>query len=1189
MLMIMLSTMIFIGLKHTSPNLKNSLQKRVNDHNMHNVKVLTYSGLRKKDKDILRNDKDIENIEYYFNKVLPIENNQDKIALYSRTDRIDTFKIVMGHMPRNEKEIVLDSILLRDDFHPEKRYKLGDTIKLINEKSQLEDDKEILKNTEFKVVGFVESISHLLNNRNSSEGLQNYSFFGVTTKDAFNIEYEDYAVMTLNSLKAFDPLSKEYKKAEKDRVEAIKIRFENRSKELEDEMKSSANEDISDGEKEIKDAKQKLVDAKNDLIKAKSDLNDAKIKLDDGWKEYEDSKKDTNKKLDDAQKEIDDGFEKLKKAKEDIKQAQYRYEEGLYGYEKEISSAQKELDANKAKLDAAKKDLDANKAALDAKQKELEGQKAGLISQKADLESKETELKNTISELETNKAALEAGLNEAKQGQAALEAQIAALNITDETTDPLLLQTYQALMAKLEEVKATITTLEGNLKAVNDGLTQSKEGLSQVQAGIEQIDQGLPKIEAGLGEIKKGSEALTEGYSTYEDSLKKYEAGLAEFNKEKAAGKKELDAAKAKIDSGNKEVAENENKLLEAQRTLDKNKITAYDKLQDARKELEDATKKYQDGLAEYHDGLKEYEENEAKADKEIKDAEKDIADAKEKVADIEIPLYQISGRYNDRVYALYMNQADGLEVLALLFTGMFYLVAILVTLTTLLRMVETDRVQIGTLKALGYYNSSILKKYMFYGLSSAFIGSVAGLPLGFFIFVKPILNAYLTETNVKQLTEIFRWPLGLAIVAVSLLLIAVTTMIAVKSELNENAASLMRPKPPKKAKKTIFERIPILWKNLSFLQKVALRNVVRHKSRIMMTILGIAGSFALITLGFGIKYSVGDVASKQFEDIYRFDLQVYYDDKMDDFDELNDLLKANNKERLDLISGQMDFMNTEGYREKLEVNAFDEKSRLSDFINLKERDGEKNLSLNGKDVVITEKLALVLDKKVGDEITVLDDKNISHTLKITGITEQYMSHKIYMTKDHFKEVFDKDAVDDQVLLKADQDQIKTIKDKSGDLESALAVVTSADMRESLANLSESLNIIVLIIVAISAMLTFIVLYNLTNINISERVRELSTIKVLGFRPREVLSYVFKENIFLLIAGFAFGILLGNLLHHTIIFNLSPQDILFDPYLKPISYLFSALIVVFFTLVVMFVTGKHIEKIDMVEALKAVD
>lgn len=562
----------------------------------------------------------------------------------------------------------------------------------------------------------------------------------------------------------------------------------------------------------------------------------------------------------------------------------------------------------------------------------------------------------------------------------------------------------------------------------------------------------------------------------------------------------------------------------------------------------------------------------------------------------LELPKVYVTDRTINPGYAEYKDNADRLSAIATAFPVFFFLIAALVSLTTMTRMVEEQRLQIGTLKALGYGSMDIMTKFLVYGTLASLAASIAGLAIGFTLFPGIIYNAYSQLYNLPGVIKSFYPAYAIISIIVALVCTAMTAMIASRVELRSNASVLMRPKAPKSGQRIMLERFSFLWKRLSFVQKVTARNLFRYKQRMFMTVIGVAGCTALILTGFGLKDSIGSIADRQFGGIMKYSALVALHDNATAEDKASyaELIKQESA-----VTGTLDVLQeamtarAKGVNDQ-EVRIFvpADADKLAPFVTLKDRTSDEPRVLTDDGAIITEKLAKLYDLVPGDSLTVLDSNNEEFQVKVSAVTENYVLHYVYMTPAYYTEVFGDDPLYNTQLLNYSA-QDKQWEDNFGEKLTAngqVALVSfSSGVGEAFDGTMKSMDVVIVVLIVSAAALAFVVLYNLTNINVSERVRELSTIKVLGFYDKEVTMYIYRENILLTLLGIIFGGALGILLHGFVLSTAELDATMFAPLIKWQSYLYAALLTVLFSGIVMAFMHLKLKRIHMIEALKSVE
>ncbi|MEK5234824.1 ABC transporter permease [Paenibacillus sp. FSL L8-0470] len=573
-----------------------------------------------------------------------------------------------------------------------------------------------------------------------------------------------------------------------------------------------------------------------------------------------------------------------------------------------------------------------------------------------------------------------------------------------------------------------------------------------------------------------------------------------------------------------------------------------------------------------------------------------EVAAAKQQLAELELPKIYVTDRNVSPGYTEYKDNADRLSAIASVFPVFFFLIAALVSLTTMTRMVEEHRLQIGTLKALGYGNRDIMAKFMVYGTLASLAASVVGLAVGFTLLPTIIYNAYSSLYNLPDIVKSFYPSYSILSVIVALICTTLTAWIASRVELRSNASVLMRPKAPKSGQRIILERISFVWKRLNFVQKVTARNLFRYKQRMFMTVFGVAGCTALILTGFGLKDSIGSIAGEQFGTIMKYDALVALH---------NDVPAGSRDAYEQLITGESAITGTLNVAQETmtarasgvndqDVNLFIPAAvdSLSEYVELRDRISGEGRKLTDEGAIVSEKLAKLYGLEPGGKLTVVDNKNETFKIQVAGITENYVMHYVYMTPAYYSSVFGKEPVFNTELLNygvQDAAWEDGLSEKLTASERVAAVSFSSSVGSAFDDTMKSMDVVTLVLIVSAAALAFVVLYNLTNINVSERIRELSTIKVLGFYDKEVTLYIYRENILLSVLGIAAGSGLGILLHSFVLRTAELDATMFAPVIKWPSYVYAALLTLLFSGIVMVFMHIKLKRIHMIEALKSVE
>lgn len=640
-------------------------------------------------------------------------------------------------------------------------------------------------------------------------------------------------------------------------------------------------------------------------------------------------------------------------------------------------------------------------------------------------------------------------------------------------------------------------------------------------------------------------------------------------------------------------VADAEAELANAKQTLAEEKADAKQTLADAKKELTDAEAELADAHAELADGWAKYNDSYAEFEEKIAEAEQEIADAETDIANIEKPETYVLNRDTNIGYACFQNDSSIVEGLANVFPVFFFLVAALVCMTTMNRMVEEQRTQIGVLKALGYGEAAIMGKYLFYSGSAALAGCIAGYFLGIHLFPFVIWTAYGMMYQMGSIVYIFDGGTALLCLACALLCSMGTTWISCRHELKEAAADLMRPKAPRAGKRVFLEWLPFIWKRLKFLHKVSVRNIVRYKRRFFMMVIGISGCTALLVTGFGIRDSVVDIADQQFQEIQTYQFGITLKNGIKDANdpsltEFTEILDTYGGSFLPVLETTMDLQTPENLK-SIHLIIVENPAQIGEYIDLHTPDKTAISYPKAGEAVICEKLAKRYRIQIGDTIHLFEENGKEVQAVVSGICENYIYNYIYLNAETYQTAlgtFLYKNVYANITKDADIHAIGAAIMKANNI---TAVSINADMLVRFSSMMSSMNYIVFVVIACAAALAFIVLYNLNNINITERIREIATIKVLGFYRNETAAYVFRENTALTAIGCAVGLLLGKLLHIYVMHKVDIDLMSFDVHVKAVSYLLSILLTFAFTWIVNRIMTGKLENINMAESLKSVD
>ena len=1041
----------------------------------------------------------------------------------------------------------------------------------------------------------------------------------------------------------------------KKQLEDAKTELTDGKNQLED-----AKAQLADGKSQLESARSQLSSSKSQLDTARSQLDDgwsqvnaAKAQLADGQAQLDSAQKQVTSglaELEENQKTLDENKAKLADGKAQIEAG----EQQLEAAKQTLTTKQSELDQSKAEIIAGQQQIESTRTQLNAQKQQITDGLSQVSAGEAQLqdgisalESAKAQLTELQSQLEIVRASYNAALENPDASQEEIDilaAQVSAL----EEQEAAVSQQIQASEAQIEsqrqQLAATRSELESGLAAVEDGLSQLSQKESELNAGREQITAGQAEIDAGWiqiqeqentlaaskAEIEAGEQELEKGQKQLKAAKKKLNKAQKEIDSNAetlAAGQAELDANVAKLNdseaqyasgleqynSGARQIAENEAKLTSGEQEIAENEAKLADgekeiadnekKLADGEKEITDNEKKLQDaakdlkkGEKDLADGKKEYEDAQKDAEDEIAENQQKLDDAKKELEDLEKPEWMVTDREDLPEYTDYGDNADRLRNIGQVFPVIFFLVAALISLTTMTRMVEEQRTQIGTLKALGYKKSAIAAKYICYAFFATLLGSVLGMLIGEKIIPYIIITAYgIMYHNVANTISIDYQP-GFALIAsaASVVCTVGATLFASGKELQETPASLMRPPAPKEGKRVLLERLTFIWKHLSFSWKSTIRNLFRYKKRLIMTVFGIAGSMGLMLVGFGIQDSISDIAAIQYRELQHYDGMVIEDSDAteEEHAELFEYMKENeqiahcNRVQMTKISAPKGSSN-------ISIYLFVPES-LSEFakdVTLKNRITGETYELTDEGAAISEKTASLLGLKVGDMIP-LKKGDKEYKVRVAVITENYMSHYLYMTPRVYEQTFGEKPEYENIVFTMQEDCKDDLEMAGSRIlanPGALSISYTSSLASQVDRMLSTLDAVILVLIVSAGMLAFVVLYNLNNINITERQRELATLKVLGFYDGEVSQYVLRENVILTVLGIMFGAVFGILIHRYVITTVEVDAVMFGRNIKLLSFLYSGILTSIFSIVVNGVMHFKLKTIDMVESLKSVE
>lgn len=1186
MILVALSVAFLSGLKATAPDMKRTGDDYLDSLHLADIQVLSTLGLTDDDITSLRAQDKVEDAEgeYVIDAFASSDSLDAVVKVLSLTGRgINEVLLRDGRMPERADECVVEENMLSL-----MSISIGDTITL----TPGDDLSDALAQDTYTVVGTVRSPVYLAVERGTSTlGSGTVKAYLYLPREAFTLDYYTAAYVRVSGAAEMTAFYDDYD----DYIDAVIDELEPfgdaRAQLRHDDLVDEATEKLDDAQKELDDAK---AEADEKLGDARKELADARRKLDDGWKDYYDGQqelKDARAELDDAKIELDDGemqylngMEEYEDALDEYEKGRAEYEDGLAQYEdgvKELESGEKELAVGRRQLESGERQLE--------------------------------ELAKTVTD-----ALAAAGSPYGGAPEKLLEDLGRGDSAAIAATDGALNNMRAQITGGIAKAQSKIDEMQDQLVTVNTAIDQlsqippeymtpeQKQMLAEAQAAKPQLEAGIATAQATKAELEENlsqlnsisASSLAASKRELDDGWDEYYAGEAELDagrKELRDAKMELDDAKAQLDDAPAQLADAKKELSDARKKLDDGWKDYYDgeaQYADGVKELSDAYTELTDGERDYRKGLREYADGKAEADEKIADAQEKITDARRKVADIDSCEWYIFSRSYNPGYTGFGQDADRMANLASVLPIIFFLVAALVCLTTMTRMVEEQRVQIGALKALGYSRLAISWKYIGYGLLPSLVGGVLGLVIGYILFPKMIFTAYQIMYQMPDIELHAYTDISLFSVLAAVACTTVATLWACLATLRETPASLMRPRTPKAGKRVFLEYIKPLWRRMSFIHKVTARNLFRYQKRFWMTVIGIGGCTALIIAGFGMRSSLLFTMSRQYDELFHYSAQVTLADNAlpEERAAVEDFLEHDSRvvNYIPCAASSATVVtpsySTTAY---VEVMASDEIGKVVDLFDYKSGDP---ITMGDEGVYIDQKLSELLKVSVGD--TFFLDGDVRGDVTVAGIYEHYTGHFIYMTPGYYENALHADGEPNAYLLNFtsdDTDTCNAIFEKLLDMSGVATTSRMRDTQDTYMHSMERVDFVVVIIILAAAALAMVVLFNLSNINITERQRELATIKLLGFYDGEVSAYVYRENIVLTVFGILLGCFMGHWLHIYLVRSTEIDLMMFGRQTAPSAYVYAAILTMLFSVLVNVLAHFKMKKIDMVESLKSAE
>lgn len=1192
------------GLNATPVDMKESMEAYMDDANFYDIRIVSTLGLTDDDVSALAAIDGVKDVQPAYNADLLVQTGDDTVVARAHSlpittgkeetekstsslstdgntatnaqDTINKLFLVDGHMPEKSGECVVEAGA--NDMAS--AYPIGSKLVISPENEDL-DSK--LSTTEYEVVGIVHSANYFSFEREPASvgnGRVNLLMYLLPEDYAFTAYTEIY--LTVDGALAANSLGDDYDPlvdTVKNKIEAIQeLRCQTRYDEIYDEAQQKIDDAWDSYHEAKEEADQKLSDAKAELTDGEKELADGQTEYEQGEADYADALS----QIAENEQKLADGEIQLGDARRKLLEADAR-----------ISNNETLLEQNEAKLNAAKTELDKGQAQYD------NGMNA-YQSGKKQLDDGQVQLDAAKKQLDTAKESYQSGLAGCAQGMTSL-----LPSMTADGLDGFLAflsdkgygapQTTAAFLQDMAEYGVSLPTVSTNsIEAayLEQGISQLLPAISQLYSARESITAGQSTYDANAAKLEENKKLLADSKEELSKARQKLQKGQKQYEdgkKQLENGKKQLSSAKAMLAGSWATLSGKQTELTDGLSQIS----DAKSSLEDARSRLDDAKATIAENAQKLADGKISYEDAKKEAAEKLADARQEIEDGQADLDTLEMPKWYIWGRDKNISYSSFTANIDKLNAITTVFPIFFFLVAALVVSTTMTRMVEEERLQIGTMKALGYSAKTIMQKYILYALAASVSGTLVGLAVGFKAFPSIIWSAYEMMYYMPAIATPWRLSQALFSGGTLTVLSLLVTALTCRSSLSETPAALMLPRAPKAGKRILLERITPLWRHFPFSWKVTCRNLFRYKKRFWMTVIGVAGCTSLLIAGFGISDSLNAIITKQYEDIFHYDLMtvVTEEDALTQ-GAVQEYLFDNPSVFSDSLAVSIQSTRQEIKNGEADVYLMIPKdlSSFGSFVDLHERVSRKATPLQEDGIIITEKLAKTLGIQAGDSITLQNEDEEKASFTVTGVCEHYVSNYVYMSAATYEAGFQKAPVYNAAISKMPDDS-QTVRDQVSavllDNDHVASLTFTADNVKQVLNMLNSIDAVVVLIIVCAAGLAFVVLYNLSNINVAERVKEIATIKVLGFYDREVDSYVNRESYALTGIGIFFGIFGGIALHKFVITTVEVDAVMFGRNLRPVSFLYAVLLTLLFSIIVSLVIGRSLKKVSMVESMKA--
>lgn len=1017
-----------------------------------------------------------------------------------------------------------------DSSHKSK-YPIGSTLRLTEKPDAL--GRKVLRRDSFKVVGIADSTEILssVNMGPSTSGSGSLDGYAVVTPGAFKSDDYMIARLTYSDLDHMrDHYSLKYNDALQVHKKALDKILAGRPKARRQAIEKQVKPQIDSGWQQVSDTKQQLASARQQLT-------DGKAQLDNGNQQLATSRQQLATQVASAQQQIAAAQTKIASGQSEYNANKQQYDAGAA----QVGAASQQINNAYTQINAGQSQIDANSAKLAAGKKQADDAVAQVV----------------------------AAQQSVNQAIAAVQAQIAAGNAQ---LPSLSGPAHDALQAQLNQLNAQLQQLQAQAQVLAQKSAEATQGRDAFMNGT--YNPGVAQIQAAQAQLNAKRAQADAG-----------NAQLAQKQQQLATAKTQLDQAAAQLAQAKAQVQQSQQQLAVKQ--------------QQAQAQIDGAQQQLTDKTNEYNTKKAQFDQAEPGAQKKIKAAERKLDDATAMLDAVDEPVYSVDSKREtpgSDGYKIYDSISVIVDSLSHIFPYFMYLVAALVTFTTMTRFVDEERINAGTLKGLGYSDRDVMKKFVVYGFAASILGAIIGIFAGHTLLPMIVYNAYKVGFNVPVIHLGFHWQVTLLAFVLAMVSAVVPAVWSAARELKERPAALMLPKPPSAGSKILLERIPFIWNHLNFTHKVTARNIFRYKQRMFMTIFGVCGSVALLTAGFAVQGSISGINEHQFGGVMHYNLIAAENAHVTDSQnkaidrrlERSDIKRSMpvHYESITKVAGR------NGDKQSVTMLVPKNTSTFNDYIKLNTRRGHHPLSLDSNGAVISERFANLVHAKKGDTIDFQNGAGKTYRVRVTGICEMYLGHFMVMSPSAYRAVFGQRYQTNAYMVTLKDGSMANTKRQAASfmrLGGIQGVVQNTTLMHQIDVVVKALNQIMWVLIIVATMLGVVILYNLTNLNVSERVRELSTIKVLGFYNGETTMYIYRETILLSLLGIVVGYGFGAWLHRYIITAVPPDDVMFDPSITWLAFVVPLVVVGLITAALGWFVNSKLKHLDMLEALKSVD